>query len=149
MAAGVVYEGQVILGDYPCDISSIVRYRGGFNFAASAIEALGGCEFPPFVPILVNFNRREVGLFNLPDTWDTTTEYCIYSFAYNKFLLEEGTTITAVLRANEVSFTGLNAIRYLTKDKVETEVDIYSTLLTDAAARKSLVTNYPQCTFVW
>lgn len=156
MAAGIVYEGQVILDDYPCDISSIVRYRGGFNINSEHIEKFKGYRFPAFTPIYVNFTLREVAFvtgasdFEFPSTWDDTTQYInMGSFTYNKILVEEGATVTAVLKANEISFTGLTNLRYYNATGTETAFGCYEKLLTSSDTRNMFIQAYSKSTFIW
>ena len=156
MAAGLNYEGNVILGDYPCDISSIVRYRGGFTLPDASLLVFEGYKFPIFTPLMLNLTKREFNIadsaFSMPADWDPTNDFLRYCFSYVAFTAVKGLSITAILHADEISFTGLNALRYYNTTSTDgKEFDSYKYLLEEAAQRTALITTFDNSknTYIW
>ena len=148
MSAGVDYGTYTVLESYPCDIKSIVRFRGGFNVKESSVTTYAKCVFPPFTPIYINLTTREVS-FAEDVQYGSDTEDVIQSFTYNKIVMEEGVTVTAILSAQEISLTQLEALRYVDASGAEQSFTVYAGLTTGAWARTTIRTNHPGSSFVW
>jgi hypothetical protein len=154
MAAGINYTDQVILGDYPCDIKSIVRYRGGFNFHESATTTYNGVTLAPFTPMWVNLTTREVfplliSWTDVPETVDANSNEIVKAFLYNQVKIEEGATVTLVLIAHEVRFSGLQELRYTTSDGTQYQIGPFANLTTSSANRTSVRANMGSYLYVW
>ena len=153
MAAGINYGEQVIVDAYPCDIESIVRYRGGFNWHSQALTEFADVELPPLSPMWVNLTDRTVfpcvrALDAAPSEVDVEKNLIKHALLYNRVKVEKGVTVTLILRANEVSFSGLNALYYL-EGSDKTQIVPYVDILTYSLEREELMKALDTCTFVW
>ena len=156
MAAGMDYSDYTVLEEYPCDVESIVRYRGGFNFHAKAFTSYANYVFNPGSPMWVNLTTREVYPLIL-DSWDgpdstisTETNYIVHAMLYNRVKVEEGATVTLILRANEVSFSALeNDVNYIHSNGTVCPFNLYSGATDDELVRTTVKTNLSTCMFVW